>query len=441
MKPTSPFFCTLLPLVIFAVSPSSAVEYVWANLTGTGGLSWDSPANWIHADGTPATSYPKTGDTAVFRGCTAGKVNTAWNASFGDMRMECGYTMLNNNNMTVTSFSCAPFASFSYQHANDNTAGPYLRCTGMTEADNVDGYFPNATGMQNDQHKVFCFLSGDNGRLVWAGKGPSYYANPTNGSDRLYNAGTWPYQLTVPTNAHYDVVCWQQEFGNRVFSDDGALEIGSGMILGGGNNWKWMSIGEPGSAGTNPRGTVRVPEGHALWFGGDKKWILNSRIDAASAVVTRKQTIALVGDHSEDPCDWHVVCGTLQLGGDLPVTSDNCRSDWFNAHPSAVECAGGAGRYVVEWAGTLVVGCANAIPRSATIELPGVYDRPTDATLHGKIRLDADTRCAALLIDGRNAPGGTWGSSQSAARHVDDAIFSGTGVLTVPSPGTFVFVK
>lgn len=51
----------------------------------------------------------------------------------------------------------------------------------------------------------------------------------------LYNAG-WPYSLSVATNSHYGVVCWQQDYGNLSFSSDATLEIGSGMILAGGSN-------------------------------------------------------------------------------------------------------------------------------------------------------------------------------------------------------------
>ena len=81
------------------------------------------------------------------------------------------------------------------------------------------------------------------------------------------------------------------------------------------------------------------------------------------------------------------------------------------------------------------------IPKTATIELPGAYDRPTDATLHGKIRLDASTHCAALLVDGKPAKGGTWGATGSGADHIDDTIFSGTGLLTISLPGTTLIVR
>ncbi len=432
----------LLPLLALAVPPATAGEFVWANLTGTAtDQAWISAANWINADGTPATTYPKSAaDTAVFRGCSAGRIAPSWGSTIGAVRMESGYTMWNNSSITIGDFSCAPFASFSYQYGNDNNPNPWFTFTGLAESDNVDGFYPNGTGMQNNQHKVFSRVSGA-GKLIWAGKAPGYAAWPTNRTDMLFNNNAWPYSFTVPTNAHYGVVCWNSQYGNVTFTDDVALEIGSGMFIGGGNDWKWNTVGEPGSAGTNPQGTVRVPDGHALWFWGDKHWILRSRVDASALVVTRRQKVVLAGDHSADACDYRVVCGTLQLGGDLSVTSSDCRSDWFNAHPSGVACAGGPGRYVVEWAGTLVVGCANAIPKTATIELPGAYDRPTDATLHGKIRLDASTHCAALLVDGKMARGGTWGATGSGADHIDDTIFSGTGLLTISLPGTTLIVR
>lgn len=433
----------LLSLLAFVALPAAAGEFVWANLTGTAtDLAWTSAANWINADGTPATTYPKSAaDTAVFRGCSAGRIAPSWGSTIGTVRVESGYTMWNNSTVSIDAFSCAPHASLSYQYGGDSNPNPWFKFSGLTEADNVDGFYPNITGMQNNQHKVFSRVSGNAGSVVWAGKAPGYAAYPTNRTDMLFNNNAWPYSFTVPTNAHYGVVCWNSQYGNVTFADDVALEIGSGLFLGGGNDWKWNTIGEPGSAGTKPQGTIRVPGGHALWFWGDKHWILRSRVDASAIVVTRRQKIVLAGDRSGDTCDYRVVCGTLQLGGDLSVTSSDCRSDWFNAHPTGVECAGGTGDYVVEWAGTLVVGCANAVSKTSTIELPGVYDRPTDATLHGKIQLNASTRCAALVVDGRKMPAGTYGSTSSAADNQDDGLFAGTGVLTVPGTGTFIVVQ
>lgn len=426
-------------LLTLAAMPAAAADYVWANLTGTGtSLAWTSAANWINADGTDASSYPKNeSDTALFHGCSAGRVNPPWGAVAGNVRLESGYTAWNNSAPKLTSFSCAPWASFSWQCESKNN--PWWDFPGLSEADNIDGLYPNATGMQNSQHKFFCLVSG--AKPVWAGDGASYEAHPTNRTDMLYNAGTWPFTLTVEGDSHCGLVCWKSDSGTLSFSSDATLEIGSGMLIGGGNDWKWMSIGDPGSDGLKPAGAIRVPDGHGLWFWGDKHWILRSRVDAAALVVTRKQSVALVGDHSDDTCDYRVVCGTLQLGGDLPVTSSNSRSPWFVGHPSGVEAKGGEGDYVVEWAGTLVVGVRDAIPKSASVFLPGAYDRPTRTRLHGKIQLDADARCAALVIDGKNAQSGTWGSSQSAAEHKDDAVFSGAGVLTVGSAGTVLLVR
>jgi hypothetical protein len=56
-------------------------------------------------------------------------------------------------------------------------------------------------------------------------------------------------------------------------------------------------------------------------------------------------------------------------------------------------------------------------------------------------QLDANTRCGALLVNGRKAKGGTWGATRSAAEHIDDAIFSGPGVLTVGVQPFLIVVK
>ena len=149
----------------------------------------------------------------------------------------------------------------------------------------------------------------------------------------------------------------------------------------------------------------------------------NKVVDAALSKVSELYYVGYVGEES--------------FGGNFEKLPD----DYRGMMVFAVEAKGGAGDYVVEWAGTLVVGVRDAIPKSASVFLPGAYDRPTRTRLHGKIQLDADARCAALVIDGKNAQSGTWGSSQSAAEHKDDAVFSGAGVLTVGSAGTVLLVR
>ena len=149
-----------LPLLAFAALPAAAGEFVWANLTGTAtDLAWTSAANWINADGTPATSYPKSAaDTAVFRGCSSGRIAPSWGSTIGAVRMESGYTMWNNSSVTIGEFACAPQASFSWQYGGDNNPNPWFTFTGLSEDDNVDGFYPNATGMQNNQHNKMLSL-------------------------------------------------------------------------------------------------------------------------------------------------------------------------------------------------------------------------------------------------------------------------------------------
>jgi hypothetical protein len=46
-----------------------------------------------------------------------------------------------------------------------------------------------------------------------------------------------------------------------------------------------------------------------------------------------------------------------------------------------------------------------------------------------------------MTMDGLQCTGGTWGSSASGAENVDDARFSGTGVLVVRPSGLMVIIR
>ena len=68
-----------------------------------------------------------------------------------------------------------------------------------------------------------------------------------------------------------------------------------------------------------------------------------------------------------------------------------------------------------------------------------------DISEGGKIKIPqpgAVQHASYLFIDDRLQPGGTWGSSQSPAKHKDDVHFSGAGVLSVlGNIGTVVVVR
>ena len=45
------------------------------------------------------------------------------------------------------------------------------------------------------------------------------------------------------------------------------------------------------------------------------------------------------------------------------------------------------------------------------------------------------------MIDGKKAKSGTWGATGSGADHVDDAIFSGPGLLVAGGEPLFIVVR
>lgn len=115
--------------------------------------------------------------------------------------------------------------------------------------------------------------------------------------------------------------------------------------------------------------------------------------------------------------------GTLTVTGGVFAMTAN--ADWLNC--TNVTVSGG--------------NAAVEIVKSETFAKKAEFD----ISEGGKIKIPqpgAVQHASYLFIDGRLQPGGTWGSSQSPAKHKDDVHFSGAGVLSVlGNIGTVVVVR
>lgn len=108
-----------------------------------------------------------------------------------------------------------------------------------------------------------------------------------------------------------------------------------------------------------------------------------------------------------------VNCGTLALGCTLNGTAYAGRT--------------GSNDITIQPGGTVEVNCSNGFD-PATI----VYLEKSEAMdLAGRMTLNTDITAARLYLGGESMELGTYGSSESPARFVDDNLFSGPGVLRV----------
>ena len=87
----------------------------------------------------------------------------------------------------------------------------------------------------------------------------------------------------------------------------------------------------------------------------------------------------------------------------------------------------------VRASGELVISRSDTFGRKVALELSG----------EGRIVLGEGVAqpVAKMTINGLQCSGGTWGSSASGAKNIDDGRFSGTGVLVVRPVGLRVIVR
>jgi hypothetical protein len=93
----------------------------------------------------------------------------------------------------------------------------------------------------------------------------------------------------------------------------------------------------------------------------------------------------------------------------------------------------GATNVTVSGTGELSISRSDTFARKVTLAL-------SDA---GRIALGEGVAqpVARMTLNGLQSSGGTWGSSASGAENVDDARFSGTGVLVVRPSGLMVIIR
>lgn len=391
--------------------------YYWNN---TDGGSWASAGNWVMADGSAATAYPKVaGDVAVFNGLAAYKtvyVNQSDVIDIDELRLDDGCIRLSFRNSSSLHFHADRLVRSANAVLYLVTDGGYNHAqppTGLTIGNRADvlfngGFLPGA---------VVCKDGGGWGALR---------------SATILEDGTMQYGSLDSLNMAYgvggdstwnkDVTLFYGNFGDGrhiSFSKECVLTVPCGQIGPLSNN---SHVGNPSSTAQGTIDTAGAP----LYF-----WPLNTTCFRAKVVTplfvqSGHYTTLYCDDHSSETNGYVVSAGTFQLGS-LPEPGAETLS-------VTNVCKLGTGSLVVSWAGTLNVAADNALSDVAMLRMTSFRgERET----WGHIVMSTNSTVMTFALDDKLLRRGTYGASGSGAKFVDDIRFSGPGVLTVKKGGGF----
>ena len=391
--------------------------YYWNN---TNGGSWASAGNWVMADGSAATAYPKVaGDVAVFNGLAAYKtvsVNASDVIDVDELRIDDGCMRLSFNNSSSLHFHAGRLVRsesavlYLVTDGGWNHASPPAGVTIGNRADVLfnGGFLPGAAVCKDGSGwgalRSATIL--EDGTLKYTTLDDVQMAYGVNGNQ------TW----------NKDVTLFYGNFGDGrhiSFNKECVLTVPCGQI---GPLSNYSHVGNPTSAYQGTIDTVSAP----LYF-----WPLNTTCFRAKVVTplfvqSGHYTTLYCDDHSSETNDYVVSAGTFQLGS-LPEPGAETLS-------VTNVCKLGTGSLVVSWAGTLNVAADNALSDVAMLRMTSFRgERET----WGHIVMSTNSTVMTFALDDKLLRRGTYGASGSGAKFVDDIRFSGPGVLTVKKGGGF----
>ena len=445
-------------LIIAAASIAAfqtlALEYHWrggepgtvpdgegvANLSG----DWHTADNWTDASGSPIGGYPhQAGDVAVFHGMAHGgyaRIDAADSIEIDEIRFAEGMTTVAcaaNAHVAVGRMTFGEKATFSYVSSDyDSFTSPTDFTIGnrdellIKDADGNYGAFKGGTcannwAAANIGNRMSISIDAD-GKLI-----------TKQGKFELMNVDL--YGDTVHEDLFGVFFGNWGDFRGINYNNGGAWKYTiPGGLLGSVNAISHVgrpSDGKQGSICTLGADLYCLPnnngtDGSIVYF--------RSLVDAPAFVQSGYGTTVLFDDHSSETNDYYVTSGTLRLGGDVCNGSADNVEQW--------PCKFGSGDIHVAWSGTLEFGCNDVMPK----KLPGciyVDSYGGNGNLFGKIVLGRgiEAKAERMYVDGRPLRCGKWGSSAAQALDktvkVDDRIFSGEGILTIPSHATIIRIR
>ena len=384
--------------------------YYWTN---TNGGNWTATANWVMEDGSAATTYPHVaGDVAVFNGLAAYKtvyVNQSDVIDIDELRLDDGCIRLSFRNSSTLHFHADRLVRSANAVLYLVTDGGYNHAqppTGLTIGNRADvlfngGFLPGA---------VVCKDGNGWGALR---------------SATILEDGTLKYGSLDSLNMAYgvggdstwnkDVTLFYGNFGDGrhiSFNKECVLTVPCGQIGPLSNN---SHVGNPSSTA---QGTINTA-GTTLYF-----WPLNTTCFRAKVVTplfvqSGHYTTLFCDDHSSETNEYHVASGTMRLGSVPPEGADMTVTN---------RCVLGTGPVVVSWAGTLDVGAGDAMKNSEYLKMTSFRGL---GQAYGKIHMSTNAVVDWFWLDDKLQKRGTHGATGSGAEFVDDALFSGPGLLTV----------
>lgn len=391
--------------------------YYWNN---TNGGSWASAGNWVMADGSAATAYPKVaGDVAVFNGLAAFNtvyVNESDVIDVDEIRLEDGCIRLSFRYSDTLHFHADRLVRSESAVLYLVTDGVYNHASppaGVTIGNRADvlfngGFLPGAAVCKDGSGwgalRSATIL--EDGTLKYTTLDDVQMAYGVNGNQ------TWAKDVTLFYGNYGE--------GRHIsFNKECVLAVPSGQI---GPLSNHCHVGNPTSAYQGTIDTVSAP----LYF-----WPLNTTCFRAKVVTplfvqSGHYTTLYCDDHSSETNDYVVSAGTFQLGS-LPEPGAETLS-------VTNVCKLGTGSLVVSWAGTLNVAADNALSDVAMLRMTSFRgERET----WGHIVMSTNSTVMTFALDDKLLRRGTYGASGSGAKFVDDIRFSGPGVLTVKKGGGF----
>ena len=416
---SSALFAATVSLAL-AASPAAADQtvYCWNNL---GGGAWTTVANWVMEDGSPAASYPHVaGDVAVFNGLNAKKaVSVAASAviDIDELRLDDG---------------CTTFGIVQKAH---------LHADRFARAETAVVYFYNSGGYNHASVSDTWFGNRDevlfNGGFLpgaMVNKDSSTWGNPRSATidgDGLLKFATldspnMAYSVKADTTWSKDVSFIYGNYGSGrhvTFDKECTLTIPCGQISQLNPN---CHFGNPNSA---VQGTVATGGRPILfWPFHSTATSFRTKVDAPMFVQCGPGTTLFCDDHASENNAFRVASGTLMLGS---VQPDGAAASVTNS------CVLGTGPVSVAWSGTLDVAAENALENAECLQMTSY--RGFGETW-GSIVMRADSTVECLYLDGKMQKRGTYGATGSGATHVNDKLFSGTGLLTVRKGCDFTLV-
>ena len=401
---------SLILLALALAAPFARADgqtfYYWTN---TNGGNWTATANWVMEDGTAATTYPHVaGDVAVFNGLAAYKtvsVNQSDVIDIDELRLDDGCMRLgirsaahfHADRFVRNDGACLYFVtSGSYNHASPNDATIGNRDEVLFDG----GFLPGAVVCKDDGGwgNLRSATIDEDGKLKFSTMDQAQMGYGVNGDQ------TWSYKVTLFFGNWGDG-------RNITFNKECILTVPSGQI-------SPMSNSHVGSPTGQFQGTIDTA-GTTLYF-----WPLNTTCFRAKVVTplfvqSGHYTTLFCDDHSSETNEYHVASGTMRLGSIPPAGADPVTTN---------RCVLGTGPVVVSWAGTLDVGAGDAMKNSEYLKMTSFRGL---GQAYGKIHMSTNAVVDWFWLDDRLQKRGTHGATGSGAEFVNDALFSGPGLLTV----------